>query len=101
MKKDVQAEVKESLVTATTLTFHHEPIAVSVDASSFGIRSVILHKEDNQLKPLEFATRSLVPVESRYTRIEKSVWYQFGRARSSIDFFGDGSNLSCLLPTKL
>ena len=73
-------EVKQALVNATTLTFYNprKPITVSANASSFGIGAVILQEENNRLKPIAFAYRTLLPAESRYAQIEKeclaSVW---------------------------
>ena len=72
---NVFAEVKQALINAMRLTFYdpRKPIAVSGDASSFGIGAVILQEENNRLKPIAFAPRTLLPAE-----VEKeclaSVW---------------------------
>ena len=66
-------EVKKASVNATKLTFYdpRKPITVSADASSFGIGAVILHEENNRLKQIAFASRTLLPAGSRYAQIEK------------------------------
>ena len=59
------AEVKQALVNAMRLTLYDpcKPITVSADASSFGIGAVILQEENNRLKPIAFASRTLLPPE--------------------------------------
>ena len=45
---------------------------VSADASSFGLRGVLLQKqEDQNWRPVMFISRALTPMECRYMQIEK------------------------------
>ena len=58
-----------------TLTLH-DPTAevkISADASSFGLRAVLLQREGEDWKPVAYASKSLKPTEGRYTQIEESL----------------------------
>ena len=53
---------------------HYNPnkqIYVDSDVSNSGFGAVILHKEDGKLKPIQHASRTLLPVEINYSQIEK------------------------------
>ena len=58
--------IKEELIHPTTLvhynsTAHHK---ISADASSFGLRSVLLQEEDKMWKPVVYASRTLTETEN-------------------------------------
>ena len=45
---------------------------VSTDASSFGLGAVLTQQqEDQQWKPVAYASRALTPTEERYAQLEK------------------------------
>ena len=48
-----------------------KPTKVSVDESSYGLGGVLLQKEENDWKPVFYASRSLTPTEQRYAQVEK------------------------------
>ena len=53
---------------------HNNPnkqIYVASNASNSGLGAVILHKEDGKLKPIQHASRMLLPAEMNYSQIEK------------------------------
>ena len=72
--------VKLALSQAPTLTYFDpaKPVLVSADASSYGIGAVLMQKEEGVFKPVAFASRTLLPAETRYAQIEKeclaAVW---------------------------
>ena len=65
--------VKEELSRPTTLALYDPvaPMQISADASSYGLRVVLLQKIDNSWKPVAFASRSMSETERRYAQIEK------------------------------
>ena len=67
----------EKLITALTSNLaltHYNPdkqIYIASDASNFGLETVILHKEDGKLKPIQHVSRTLLSAEMNYSPIEK------------------------------
>lgn len=72
--EDAFQKIKSCLVSDLLLA-HFDPkkeIIVASDASSYGIRVVILHKiEDGTTKPIAHASRTLLPAERSYSQIKK------------------------------
>ena len=70
---DAFKRVKQLVTTAPTLAFYdvHKPIIVSLDASSYGLGSVLLQQHPEGLKPVAFCSRALTDIEKRYAQIEK------------------------------
>lgn len=67
------AQVKEELVKPTILALY-DPKAkttISADASSFGLRAVLLQEKEGSWKPVAYASRSMSDTERRYAQIEK------------------------------
>jgi len=67
------AEVKAALTKPTVLTLYNPlaPTKVCADASSYGLRAVLMQKSDSQWKPVDYASRSMTETEKRYAQIEK------------------------------
>ena len=65
--------VKDELTTSLVLALYNPRILtkVSVDASSYGVRAVLLQKHTDRWRPVAFASRSMSEVEQRYAEIEK------------------------------
>ena len=66
-------QAKDKIAKSTTLAFYdpQKDIIVSADCSSYGVGAVISVKEENGIKPIAFASRTLTPAEKQYAQIEK------------------------------
>ena len=65
--------LKKELTTPNILTLY-DPTAdttISADASSYGLRAVLLQKVKGQRHPVAYVSRSMICTESQYTQIEK------------------------------
>ena len=65
---------KKKQLSSTPVLAHYspdKPTKVSVDVSSYGLGGVLLQKEENDWKPVFYASRSLTPTEQRYAQVEK------------------------------
>ena len=65
--------VKEKLLKPSTLVLYNPQVElkISADASSFELRTVLFQKEDDNWKPVAYASRSMSETERRYAQIEK------------------------------
>ena len=67
-------EIKNKLTSDLFLT-HFDPnldVIVARDASTHGVGACILHKwKDGKVRPIAFASKSLIQAERNYSRIEK------------------------------
>ena len=67
-------EIKNKLASDLFLT-HFDPnldVTVASDASTHGVGACILHKwKDGKVRPITFASRSLIQAECNYSQIEK------------------------------
>jgi len=66
-------KIKLLLTALAILTLYDTSTAtkISADASSFGVRAVLLQLCDQQLKPVAYASQKLSETEKRYAQIEK------------------------------
>ena len=67
------AKVKEELTQSTVLALY-DPNAetkVSADASSFGLGAVLFQRNNEDWRPVVYASRSMTETERRYAQIEK------------------------------
>ena len=62
--------VKKQLSSTPVLAHNSpdKPTKVSADASSYGQGGVLLQKEENDWKPVCYASRSLTPTEQKYVQ---------------------------------
>ena len=73
-------KVKQLLSKAPVLHYFDPalPVVVAADASSYGVGAVIYQVKDSAKHPIAYASRTLLPSETRYAQIEKellaSVW---------------------------
>ena len=67
------AKVKDLISTAPVLTYFDPTkiTVVSADASSYGLRGVLLQYHGKELRPVAFALRTLSQAEKGYAQIEK------------------------------
>ena len=66
--------LKRSLTTTPTLEHYdaRRQTTLSTDASSYGLGAVLLQKQDDeQWRPVAYASRAMNPTEQRYAQIEK------------------------------
>ena len=72
-KKKAFKKLKTALTSNLALTHYNinKQIYVVSDASSSDLGAVILHKEDGKLKPIQNASKTLLPAEMNYSQIEK------------------------------
>jgi hypothetical protein len=66
-------QIKHELASSGTLS-HYDPkkeSIVSADASSFGIGAVIRQKRGESLRPMAYASKSMLDTVMRYAQIEK------------------------------
>ena len=66
-------EIKKLLSSAPVLQHYgaKKPTKVSADASSFGMGGVLLQKDAEGWKPVQYASRSFTDTEQRYAQVEK------------------------------
>lgn len=65
--------LKQSLTTAPVLAYYdpNKKLKVSTDASKDGIGAVLLQAEEQQWKPVAYASRAMTNTECKYAQIEK------------------------------
>ena len=66
--------LKRSLATTPTLAHYdaRRQTTLSTDASSYGLGAVLRQKQDdNEWRPVAYASRAMTPTEQRYAQIEK------------------------------
>lgn len=66
-------ELKHELSSPPVLALYNpnQELKLSADASSYGLGMVLLQKEEEQWKPVAYASCSLTPTEQRYAQLEK------------------------------
>ena len=79
---DGSADVKQAMITNPLLSLFDQSLGtvVSADASSYGLRVVLLQRQpDGELKLLSYISRSLTPTEERYAQIEDTLAFTWAR----------------------
>ena len=70
---DAFNKVKDELTSPPVLAWYN-PAAetkITADASAYGLGAVLLQKQNNEWKPIAYASRSMTEAETRYAQIEK------------------------------
>ncbi len=72
-QQEAFSEHKRELSSTPVLALYNpnKELKLSADASSYGLGAVLLQKEEEQWKPVAYASRSLTPKEQRYAQVEK------------------------------
>jgi hypothetical protein len=99
-------ELKKRLASAETLAYYDKnaPTKVIADASPIGLGAVLVQEQENELRVISYASRSLTDTERRYSQTEKEalalVWacerfhvYIYG---SEFELLTDHKPLECI-----
>ncbi|RXN15795.1 Transposon Ty3-G Gag-Pol poly [Labeo rohita] len=72
-QQEAFSELKRELSSTPVLALYNpnKELKLSADASSYGLGAVLLQKEEEQWKPVAYASRSLTHTEQRYAQVEK------------------------------
>ncbi|RXN11392.1 Transposon Ty3-G Gag-Pol poly [Labeo rohita] len=72
-QQEAFSELKRELSSTPVLALYNpnKELKLSADTSSYGLGAVLLQKEEEQWKPVVYASRSLTPTEQRYAQVEK------------------------------
>ena len=71
--KNASETVRQLLASSQVLVHYQpdKPVTLAVNASPYGIGSVISHQLDNDDRPIAYASRTLTAAERNYSQIEK------------------------------